>query len=62
MNKVTLMGRIGKDPESKFTPSGVQVTNMSLATTERFKDRSGEKQEKTTVDKKPKTKSALWIK
>lgn len=47
VNRVTLIGNVGKDPESKFTPSGVAVTKLSLATNERFKDKSGEWQDKT---------------
>lgn len=47
LNKVLLIGRIGKEPEQRTTPSGKNVTNFSLATTEYFKDQSGQKQEKT---------------
>ncbi len=47
LNKVMLIGRLGKDPEVKFTSSGTAVCNFSLATSETFKDKSGEKQEKT---------------
>jgi len=48
VNKVTLVGRLGKDPESKFTNSGTQVVNFSLATNEQWKDKeTGEKQKKT---------------
>ncbi len=48
VNKVILLGRLGKDPELKATPSGNQVCHFSLATSESWKDkRSGEKQEKT---------------
>ncbi|MCK4460845.1 MAG: single-stranded DNA-binding protein, partial [candidate division Zixibacteria bacterium] len=39
---------LGRDPEIKYTPSGQAVTNFSIATTERFKDKSGEQQERTT--------------
>lgn len=46
-NKVTLIGRLGKDPEVRYTTEGHAVTNVSLATTESWKDKSGEKQEKT---------------
>lgn len=49
VNKVILIGRLGKDPEGKFTPSGVSVHNFSIATSERWKDKeSGEKKESTT--------------
>ena len=47
INKVILVGRLGKDPEVRSTPSGTTVTKFSLATDERFTDRSGEKQERT---------------
>ena len=48
INKVVLLGNVGQDPEIRFTPSGVAVANMSLATTEKWKDRqSGQMQEKT---------------
>lgn len=47
MNKVILCGNLGKDPELRYTPSGVAVTTFSIATSERYKDRDGNKQEKT---------------
>lgn len=47
LNKVMLIGHLGKDPEVKYTTSGTAVCNFSLATSESFKDKSGEKQEKT---------------
>ena len=47
MNKVILLGRLGQDPELKHTPSGAAVCNFSIATTETYKDKSGQKQEKT---------------
>ncbi|HEV2385955.1 MAG TPA: single-stranded DNA-binding protein [Candidatus Acidoferrales bacterium] len=47
VNKVILVGRLGKDPESRFTASGQQVCNFSLATDETFKDRAGERQKRT---------------
>jgi single-strand DNA-binding protein len=47
VNKVILLGNIGKDPEIKFLPSGMVVAKFSLATSERFKDKSGEQQERT---------------
>lgn len=46
-NKVILVGRAGKDAELKYTPSGVAVANFSLATSERFKGKDGQQQEKT---------------
>ena len=47
VNKVILVGRLGKDPEMKYTPSGAPVTTFSLATDESFKDKTGEKQNRT---------------
>jgi len=47
VNKVILIGRLGKDPEMKYTPSGVPVAKFSLATDENFKDRAGEQQKRT---------------
>ena len=47
VNKVILIGRLGKDPEVKYTPSGAPVAKFSLATDEVFKDRSGEQQNRT---------------
>ena len=47
VNKVILIGNLGKDPEVKYTPSGTAVANLTLATEERTKDKSGEWQAKT---------------
>ncbi len=47
VNKVILVGRLGKDPEVKYTPSGAPVAKFTLATDESFKDRNGEQQKKT---------------
>ncbi len=47
INKVILIGRLGKDPETRYMTSGEAVTTVSLATSETWKDKSGEKQEKT---------------
>lgn len=48
INKVILIGHVGQDPESKSLPSGSAVTNLSLATTESWKDKStGQLQDKT---------------
>lgn len=47
VNKVILVGNLGKDPELRYTPSGAAVATFSIATTERYKDRDGNRQEKT---------------
>ena len=47
VNKVILIGNLGKDPEVRYLPSGDAVTNISVATTDTWKDKSGEKQEHT---------------
>ena len=47
VNKVILIGNLGKDPETRYMSNGEAVTNITLATTEAWKDKSGEKQEKT---------------
>ncbi|MCP4493166.1 MAG: single-stranded DNA-binding protein [Gammaproteobacteria bacterium] len=48
VNKAILIGRIGADPELKYTPSNTAVCNFSIATKQSWKDQSGNKQEKTT--------------
>jgi single-strand DNA-binding protein len=47
VNKVILVGNLGADPELKYTPSNRAVCNLSVATNEVWKDKSGQKQEKT---------------
>lgn len=47
VNKVILIGRLGKDPETRYMPSGEEVTNATLATSENYKDKEGKKIEKT---------------
>jgi single-strand DNA-binding protein len=47
VNKVILVGNLGRDPEVRFMPDGNAVCNFSIATTENWKDKSGVKQEKT---------------
>lgn len=47
INKVILIGRLGQDPELKYTPSGAAVANFSIATSESWNDKSGQKQERT---------------
>ena len=47
VNKVILIGNLGRDPEVRYMPSGDAVANISIATTETWKDKNGEKQEQT---------------
>jgi single-strand DNA-binding protein len=47
INKVILIGNLGADPETRYLPSGDAVTNIRIATTDSWKDKSGEKQEHT---------------
>ena len=48
INKVLLIGRLGKDPEMRYTPDGTAIANFSIATSEEWKDKkTGEKQERT---------------
>src|SRR2546421_1355656 len=47
VNKVTLLGNLGKDPEVKFTPQGTAVAKLTLATNERYKDKDGQWQDRT---------------
>ena len=47
VNKVILIGNVGRDPETRYMPSGDAMVNLSLATTDQWKDKNGEKQEKT---------------
>ncbi len=47
VNKVILIGRLGRDPEMKFTPNGKAVTNFTMATNEIWSDQNGERQERT---------------
>jgi single-strand DNA-binding protein len=47
VNKVTLLGNLGKDPEVKFTPQGTAVAKLALATNERYKDKEGQWQDRT---------------
>jgi single-strand DNA-binding protein len=47
VNKVILVGNVGKDPEVKFLPSGLPVANFTLATSDRTKDKQGEWQDRT---------------
>jgi single-strand DNA-binding protein len=47
LNKVMLIGNLGQDPEVRFTPAGQAVATFSIATSERWTDKAGQKQEKT---------------
>jgi single-strand DNA-binding protein len=47
LNRIQLIGRLGKDPESKFTTTGKKVAHFSLAVSNRWKDKSGESREST---------------
>lgn len=47
VNKVIIVGNLGRDPEVRYLPEGGAVANISVATTDTWKDKSGEKQERT---------------
>jgi single-strand DNA-binding protein len=47
VNRVTLVGRLGQEPETNYTPSGKTLCRFSLATSEKYKDHSGQPQERT---------------
>ncbi|MHB8830230.1 MAG: single-stranded DNA-binding protein [Syntrophales bacterium] len=47
INKAILVGRLGKDPEVRYTPDGMMVTNFTMATDEQWKDKNGDKAQKT---------------
>jgi single-strand DNA-binding protein len=47
VNKVIILGNLGRDPETRYTTGGDAVTNLRIATSEQWKDKNGEKQEKT---------------
>lgn len=47
LNKVMLIGNLGRDPEIRYMPSGDALANLNLATTDAWKDKGGEKQERT---------------
>lgn len=47
LNKAMIIGRLGQDPEVRYTQSNTAVATLSVATTERYKDRNGEQQERT---------------
>jgi len=47
VNKAIILGNLGRDPEVRYTPSGAAVCSLSIATTRKWKDKQGEKQEET---------------
>ena len=47
VNKVILIGNLGRDPETRYTTGGDAICNLNIATSEQWKDKNGEKQEKT---------------
>ena len=47
MNSVSIIGNLGQDPEVKYTPAGVCVVNFNIAVNEHYKDKEGNKQQKT---------------
>jgi len=47
VNKVILIGNLGRDPETRYTTGGDAIANLNIATSEQWKDKNGEKQEKT---------------
>ena len=47
VNKVILLGHLGRDPEMRYMPDGTAVANMTIATSESYKDRDGNRQERT---------------
>lgn len=47
VNKVIIIGNLGRDPEMRYLPSGDAVANLRIATTDKFKDRNGDMQEQT---------------
>jgi single-strand DNA-binding protein len=49
LNKVMLIGNLGQDPEVRYTPAGQAVATFSIATSERWTDKAGQKQEKTEL-------------
>ena len=46
VNKVILVGNLGRDPEVRYMPSGDAMVNLSIATAENWKDKNGDRQEK----------------
>lgn len=47
LNKATIIGRLGQDPDVRQTANGMSVANLSVATSEKYKDKSGQQQEQT---------------
>src|SRR6266851_2951192 len=50
VNKVILVGRLGRDPETRYTGGGQAVANFSVATDESYKDKNGERQKRTSFE------------
>ena len=48
LNKATLIGHLGQNPDTRYMPSGDAITTISIATTETWKDKNGQKREETT--------------
>ena len=66
LNKVILIGRLGREPECRYMPNGDAVCNFSIATTESWKDQSGQKKERTewhaiTLYRKPAEIAAKYL-
>ena len=66
LNKVILIGRLGRDPECRYLPNGDAVCNFSIATSESWKDQSGQKKERTefhniTLYRKPAEIAAKYL-
>ena len=66
LNKVILIGRLGRDPETRYMPNGDAVCNFSIATSESWKDQSGQKKERTewhaiTLYRKPAEIAAKYL-
>ena len=47
LSKIQIIGNLGRDPETRYMPEGGAITNISIATTDKWKDKNGEMQEKT---------------
>ncbi len=61
LNRVTILGHCGRDAEVRTTPNGDTVLSVSVATTEKWKDRGGSPQERTTWHRVEKWKAPDWM-